>query len=88
MTLKPQSDYLLCLQKNLTKQEKESNGLFFTEESIPEYEIVDMTIAAKMSSNLHVGDVILSNAVPTKAVVEDKTYFLVKVENAVCKLSE
>lgn len=86
MQVKPQSDYLLCKQANLSKCQKEKNGLFYIEENIPEYEIVEMTIATKIKGKFQVGDIILSNAVPTKVKIEDNVYFLVKDENVIGKI--
>ena len=86
MRLRPTSDYLLCIQKNLANQEHNENGLYYSEENVPEYEVIETSIAVKVHNKFHAGDSVLSNSVPTKAKVGDKVFFLIKEENIIGKI--
>ena len=45
-----------------------------------------MSIALKLKSQFHVGDRVMSNAVPTKVKISDNVYFLIKEENVIGKI--
>ena len=86
MKLKPQSDYLLCKRTNPDAEVKQQ-GIYIDLEKIPEYQIVEISQKIADQCEFKVGDIIVSNAVPTKAIVKDETFYLVNVENAVGKVS-
>ena len=86
MQLKPQSDYFLCQKTIQDEQQVCKNGLFYVQQNLPEYEIVEMSIALKLKSQFHVGDRVMSNAVPTKVKISDNVYFLIKEENVIGKI--
>lgn len=86
MLLKPQSDYLLCVQRVPKYVECCENGLYYSEENMPEYEVIETSITTKMHDYFHIGDVILINSVPTKVSFDNEDYFLIKEENIIGKI--
>lgn len=76
--LHPCNNTVLCKQVVPDKEEVVENGIVFIKEQLPQYEVVEVCPTSKMK--LNVGDRIITNSIPTRLVVDDGEYYIVKQE--------
>lgn len=77
MTVIPHNNTVLCKQLNSTIDECVNNGIVFQKEQFPLYVVTAIGQNVKKIS-LEVGDVIATNAQPTKMNVDGTMLFLIR----------
>ena len=79
MTLHPHNNTALCKLLNETDYETKANGIYFRQEELPIYEVIESTIDDK-ELGIVVGTKLITNSQPTKLNVDGTVYYLVKKE--------
>lgn len=83
MKINPMSDYVLC--KKLTRDTSTANvnGFVYDLQNIPEYVVIDIPLQTKNNKKVFVGDVVMTNSIPTKFNTDDDEFFLIKESNII-----
>ena len=79
MKIKPQYGVVLCKQLNKQHEDVVENNFAYSKENLPVYEILETGIMPD-NSRFKAGDKIISNSTPTKIILENQDYYLVKYE--------
>ncbi len=79
MTLHPHNDIAICKLLNATEYETKANGIYFRQEELPIYEVIESAIDDK-ELGIVVGTKLITNSQPTKLNVDGTVYYLVKKE--------
>ena len=77
MTAVPHNNAVLCKQLNSSSNESVDNGIVFQKEQLPLYVVTAIGQNVK-KINLDVGDVIATDAQPTKINVDGTILFLIR----------
>lgn len=83
----PLQNVVLCKLLNKQKDNVVENGIAYNKENMLIYQIIDIGVIPD-DSRLKVGDKIISNSIPTKIILDDKDYYLVKYEYIAGKIVE
>ena len=79
MTLHPHNNTALCKLLNETDYETKANGIYFRQEELPIYEVIENAIDDK-ELRIVAGTKLITNSQPTKLNVDGTMYYLVKKE--------
>lgn len=81
----PHNDAVLCKRANAPMHEDATSNIVFQQEELPMYEVIAIGDSVK-SIVLNVGDVIVTDAQPTKFCLEGTMLFLVRDEHIAGKV--
>lgn len=79
MTLHPHNNTAICKLLNETDYETKANGIYFRQEELPIYEVIESAIDDK-ELGIVAGTKLITNSQPTKLNVDGTVYYLVKKE--------
>lgn len=79
MTLHPHNDTVICKLLNATEYETKANGIYFRQEELPIYEVIESAIDDK-ELMIVAGTKLITNSQPTKLNVDGTIYYLIKKE--------
>lgn len=86
MNIIPTNEYVLCEQLNKEKYQENLNGFIYEKEDIVLYKILKISQQLQ-GKDLLEGDIIISNAIPTKIRIDETLYFLLNINNIAAKIS-
>lgn len=85
MNFIPQNNTVLCKQINETKETANVSGIVYEQENLPLYEIVQMSNDFKLVG-FAVGDVVVSDSIPTKIKCNDECLYIIKAEHLAARV--